>query len=544
MWEIGWRDRIWSELDQPFDLIVIGGGITGAGILREASRAGLRTLLVEARDFASGTSSRSSKLVHGGLRYLKNAQFKLTMESVRERQRLHKEGPGLIAPLGFLFTSFRGDFTPGWVFGAGLIFYDLLASRWDHEYEPPEQILRDIPFLNRQKILGGHHYYDAQTDDARLVIRVIREGAITGGIALNYAQAIDLLKCQDGSVAGIVLQDLDPNAHGRTCEVRSKVTINATGVWADSLRARIGGSHRLRKLRGSHLVFTRDRLPLHEAISFLHPRDQRPLFAFPWEGVTLLGTTDVDHSLCNDEIETDPGISSEELEYLLEASDFAFPDLRLTEPDILSTFSGIRSVVDTGKKDPSKESREFILWNEHGLLTITGGKLTTFRLMAHQALHAVQSWLPGAPKFDSNLRVLDDVEGESVLSYGLPSKTELRLLGRYGNDAPRLLSHAKPDELTKITPEQLPIWAELRWAARDEGIVHLDDLLLRRLRIGLTLPCGGIDQLKTIQSIVQPELQWDEHRWTDEVDRYIRIIQHSYSLPSRSDIVSAVKIPM
>src|SRR5512134_1381266 len=186
MWTQGWRERLWSELDRSWDLIVIGGGITGAGILREAVRAGLRALLVEGHDFASGTSSRSSKLVHGGFRYLKNGQIKLTLESVRERERLLKEGRGLVNPLGFLLANYHGDAIPGWVFGAGLVFYDLLAFQWGHRRYDAYDMHDLCPPLAQEGLTGGYRYFDAQTDDARLVLRLIQESVGGGGAALNY----------------------------------------------------------------------------------------------------------------------------------------------------------------------------------------------------------------------------------------------------------------------------------------------------------------------------------------------------------------------
>jgi glycerol-3-phosphate dehydrogenase len=194
MWHRNWREPIWSNLAQPWDLIVIGGGITGAGILREASRAGLKTLLVEGHDFASGTSSRSSKMVHGGLRYLRNAQIRLTVDSVHERERLLCEGRGLIEPLSFLLAGYRGDRPPAWVFGMGLMVYDVLGRRWAHHHYDAPQLQELCPHLTGRDLTGGYQYHDAQTDDARLVLRVIREAVRDGGTALNYACVEGLLR--------------------------------------------------------------------------------------------------------------------------------------------------------------------------------------------------------------------------------------------------------------------------------------------------------------------------------------------------------------
>ncbi|OGO13667.1 MAG: hypothetical protein A2Y93_05150 [Chloroflexi bacterium RBG_13_68_17] len=527
MWERGWRERMWSELNQPWDLIVIGGGITGAGILREATRAGLRALLLEANDFAAGTSSRSGKLVHGGLRYLRNAQIKLTLDSVRERERLLREGRGLVSPLGQLMVSFSNDRIPEWVFGVGLVLYDLLALKWGHRHYSPAGLRELCPQLGTSNLTGGYRFFDAQTDDARLVLRIVREAVRDGGAALNYARVEGLLRRGDGQVAGVAVRDRTPEGLGRTAELVAPVVISATGAWADEMRAHVGGPPRLRRLRGSHLFLPVERLPLTRAVCLLHPDDGRPVYVFPWEGVIIAGTTDVDHG---HDLEIDPHIQGDEAEYLLAFLQHAFPGQGLRMTDVRSTQAGIRSVVDTGKADPSKESREFVLWNENGLLTVTGGKLTTFRLMAHQALHKARPRLPGHARLHSRHRVLDVPPSERCLGAALDAGQCLRLVGRYGADTPALAAAARPGEFERIGDSLTP-WAELRWGARDEAVVHLDDLLLRRTRLGLALPQGGQPWLTQMRGIVQPELAWTDARWAQEVDAYIRLWNACYSPP-------------
>lgn len=539
MWTQGWRDRIWSILAVPdapqhiWDLVIIGGGITGAGLLREAQRLGLRALLVEARDFASGTSSRSSKLVHGGFRYLRNGQIRLVLESVQERERLLKEGRGLINPLGFLLVNYRGDRIPATVFGLGLVAYDLLALKWGHRHYDALDIHELCPLLSTHNLLGGFRYFDAQTDDARLVLRVLEEAVQdggarhTGGAALNYARVQALLRRSSGQVCGVVLQDLAPGTHGRTAEVQARVVINATGAWADELRGMLGARQRLRRLRGSHLALPFTRLPLSRAVSFLHPRDGRPIFTFPWEGVCLVGTTDVDHAAS---LEAEPAISPEETEYLLTAVQWLFPDQQLTLADIRSTWAGVRPVIHTGKADPSRESREFVLWDEDGLLTLTGGKLTTFRLMAHKALQVAQQRLPQRIKMNVQERVLNEPPAIQELPEQLTPTARLRLAGRYGKAAIPLLAAAGPGE-TETVADTTTLWAELRWAARAGGVVHLDDLLLRRVRLGLLLPHGGQEFLPRIRQVVQAELGWDDLRWRQEADQYLALCKRCYDLP-------------
>ena len=531
MWGKGWRDEIWSRLDQPWDVLVVGGGITGAGILREATRLGLRALLVERRDFGWGTSSRSSKLVHGGLRYLKEGNVRLTRASVHERERLLQDGPGLIDPLGFLLATYEGDRPGRWTYSAGLSVYDLLALQWSHRHYSAQDFQMLAPHITQVGLTGGFRYGDAQTDDARLVLRVIREAVADGGVALNYVAAEEVLREKvqgTESVAGIRLQD---QVGDRTAAVYSKVVINATGAWADRLRGQVGAPERIRPLRGSHLIFPAWRLPVAQAVSFLHPVDRRAVFIFPWEGITLVGTTDVDH---DQPLDDEPGIGPAEVAYLMAAVEAEFPSLRLTLDDVISTFAGVRPVISSGQVDPSKESRDHVVWDEGGLLTVTGGKLTTFRVIALDALKAVRHRLPDLPPLDDRMPVLNTVDVELVPDQ-MDRAVRTRLVGRYGADAPALVAAAQPGEMEPI-PGTQTLWAELRWAARSEAVVHLDDLLLRRVRLGHLLPGGGESLLPAIRAICQPELGWGDAHWETEQAAYLALWRSAYSLPDRAEI--------
>lgn len=529
MWTQEWRHRIWSGLNRSWDIVIIGGGITGAGILREAARAGLHVLLLEKGDFASGTSGHSSKLVHGGLRYLRNGQLKTTVASVHEREKLLREGRGLVTPLGFLFVNFEGDRTPTWAVGLGLAFYDLLGLKWGHKHYDPAGLRKLAPHITTDGLLGGYRYFDAQTDDARLVLRVIQEGVRDGGVALNYARVEKLLTGSDGRVCGVAFSDQAPECDGQQAEIQAQVVINASGTSADIFRGQVGAAPRLRYLRGSHLIFGSDRFPVSRAVSFSHPVDLRPVYALPWEGVTIFGTTDVDHQ---DGPEVEPSISPAEVDYLMVAISYAFPSLQLAHQDIQATMSGIRSVIGTGKADPSDESREHVLWNEKGLLTVAGGKLTTFRVMALEALRSIRRQLPNRPRFRSQ-RVLDK-PGQIDQEVPLDPLTCSRLVGRYGVDTSRLLAAARSGELEAIGGANRggSLWAEVRWAARAEGVVHLEDLLLRRVRLGLILPEGGLPWIDRIRAIVQEECSWDDERWEREMLDYCRVLREYYSLPA------------
>jgi glycerol-3-phosphate dehydrogenase len=541
LWCDGWRDRILSTLSKPqdpqdsWDIIVIGGGITGAGILREAARLGLRVILVEQRDFAWGTSSRSSKLVHGGLRYLKDGHFLLTRASVQERERLLEDGPGLIDPLGILLTIYKGDEPGRWMFEAGLTIYDLLALQWGHRYYSAQDFQMLAPHIASEDLEGGFRYGDAQTDDARLVLRVIQEAVADGGVAINYIQARELIKKGDW-VTGVGLVDC---LNGYQLEAYAKVVINATGAWADLLRAQVAAAPRIRPLRGSHLFFPAWRLPVAQSVSFLHPIDKRPVFIFPWEGATIVGTTDQDFL---GSLEEEPTISPEEVAYLMAAIESQFPSLEISLEDVGATIAGIRPVIGSGKVNPSQESRDHVVWDECGLLTVTGGKLTTFRLIALDVLRAIRHRLPEIPPIQGDFPVLNPVEIDLSIHGSLSRELVRRLYGRYGVVARQMIDNADPSELVPV-PGTRTLWVELRWAARCEGVCHLDDLLLRRVRLGLLLPEGGESFLPRIRTICQSELGWDDARWDSEVKAYLILWRSHYYLPD-FDSIPPWKIPL
>jgi glycerol-3-phosphate dehydrogenase len=523
MWNSLSRELTWQSIGGPWDVLIIGGGITGAGILREATRCGLHALLVEGRDFAWGTSSRSSKLVHGGFRYLKEGKFQLTRHSVHEREHLLHEGPGLIDPLGFLLTIYKGDFPGRLTYAMGLTVYDLLALRWDHNYYSPQDFRLLAPHISLDDLQGGFRFGDAQTDDARLTLRVIREAVAEGAAAINYVRAQRLVM-EEGEAKGAELTD---ELTGRHAQAYASLVVNATGAWADHLRQQAGGSPRIRPLRGSHLIFPTWRLPVAQAVSFLHPFDHRPVFIFPWEGVTLVGTTDVDQT---ESLDLEPRISPDEVSYLMAAVEYQFPSLAITLEDVISTYAGVRPVIGCGKVNPSDESREHVIWEEGGLLTVTGGKLTTFRLIALDVLRAARPRFPGMSEPDHDMPVLNQIDLELPGCDDLSGECRRRLLGHYGAEALEVVVAAQPGELEAI-PGTNCLWVELRWGVRAEAVCHLDDLLLRRTRLGLLLPHGGESIFPMVKQICTQELGWSEARWQQEQADYQTLLSKSYSLP-------------
>jgi glycerol-3-phosphate dehydrogenase len=498
-----------STLPSSFDAIVIGGGISGAGILREAVRTGAKVLLVEQNDFASGTSSASSKLVHGGLRYLKNGQWRLTLESVRERQRLLREAPGLVEAQPFLMPLYRGTKPGRFTMRLGLWLYDRMAGTSVSGWLPPLPLLKIEPNLRQPDLLGAVHYEDARTDDARLVQRLIGDAVKAGAVALNYVRAD--VQMSGSKVTGVRLSD---TVTGQTCDISSKIVINASGAWAGDLPGAPEGSPKLRPLRGSHFVFSRAKLPVQKAVSWLHPKDQRPIFAYPWEGAVVYGTTDLDHDASQDH----PRMTQQEAVYLLDGLAYQFPALQLKASDAISTYSGVRPIVASGKDDPSAESRESAMWSSPGLVNITGGKLTTFRVTAREVLQEASKQVsllaPGKdqPVFES-----------------ASSAQHQRLFGRLGPAvASVLLTSASSAELDLIADSPYS-WAELRWSARCEQVQKLDDLLLRRTRIGLVVKDGGREILPRVKEICMTELAWDEARWNAEAARYLEIWQRNHA---------------
>ena len=513
-----------EDIENNYDLVIIGGGITGAGILREAAGAGLKTLLVEKNDFAWGSSSRSSKMVHGGLRYLRQGKFSLTRDSVHERDRLMAEVPGLVEPLDFLWPIFKGRTREKRAMKIGLFLYDLIARRKDRKYFDASHIVRMVPSIKTERLECGYGFTDAQVDDARLVLRLIMESKAWGGKAVNYVRAVAIERNGKGSVAGIVVRDTED---GQEKIIHTPLVINATGFQAEAMHPSPYPNLHLRPLRGSHLVFPLSRLPISQAISFLHPEDKRPIFAVPWEGITMVGTTDLDH---RQDFESEPFMEKAEAKYLIAGIHTMFPDQGITLEDCTTTWSGVRSVLSSSPKPPSRESREHGVWADRGLVTVTGGKLTTFRVLAHDALKSAAPFISKKIKLTTGEPVFSPVPGKLEDDSGLDPQVWRRLLGRYGNGAKELAAQADKKDLELISGTKT-LFAEIPFAARTENIRHLTDLLLRRVRMGVILKNGGIEHLARIRRLCEPILPWDEKRWVREIQMYLATWQKAHSVP-------------
>lgn len=536
-WTSAWREQVLPTLaKQNWDLIVVGGGIIGAGIIREAARRGWRCLLLEQRDFAWGTSSRSSKMVHGGLRYLIQGEFALTRDSVRERQRLLAGAPGLVEPMLYLYPHYRGEFPGRWLFAGVLYLYDRFAGQSLHQFYPAREVVAMMPSLQQDHLIGASQFQDAVTDDAGLVMHVLAEARALGACIVNNVQVLRPVYGADshGSaeaaerrIIGVQIKD---KLSGQQWQLSSGAVAQATGVWTDAT-VLSGQRQYIRPLRGSHLLISGERLPVQQALSFKHPQDQRLMFIYPWQGATVVGTTDIDH---HGDANQEAFISQSELDYLLAGCAKVFPSAQITQNDVMSTWSGVRPIVAKKRKGahkPSEESREHVLWIEPGRVSIAGGKLTTFHLLALEVLQACTEF-NGRSMQETSLETQSAAQNmpDNCLA-DLSEDIQRRLYGRYRAN---WLSFCKVFQ--QVGSEQIShtqiFWAELAYACEHELVMHLDDLLLRRTHLGLLVEQGAAALLDQVRVLCQPRLGWNEQHWLQEQQRYLAIYQQFYSVPN------------
>lgn len=525
-WQLSGREALINDIQSAgkWDMIVIGGGITGAGVAREAARQGLRVLVLEQRDFSWGTSSRSSKMVHGGLRYLASGNFRLTSHSVKERERLLNEAPGLVELLPYQWAHYKGQFPTPFVFNALLAFYDKFAGRRYRHYLAKEESQYQIPALKLDGLVGTTRFADAVTDDSRLVVRVLKEAVEDGAVVLNYAKVESVYQSESRvDTVRVMLED------GQAFNANADVIVSATGAWADRFRKALGEEAKIRPLRGSHLVVPSWRFPISQSLTLKHPTDGRSMFIYPWEGMTVVGTTDLD----NPDLDMiEPHIHQQEVDYLLDAANALFPSIRLTESDVVSTFAGVRPIVSSGTLNPSAEKRDHSIWDDNGLITVSGGKLTTFRLIALDVLKAARAYIPSLDYRDHDQSIFKPVDTMPNALSDLAKEWQRRLMGFYGHDIESLAQCAEQDGWA-LVPGTKTYWAQLRHAVRNEMVVHLDDALLRRTRIGLFYREGGESIKGHIAQLCQEELGWTDAQFEGEWQRYKTIWNQFYSLPKQ-----------
>jgi len=520
---------------EPVDVLVIGGGITGAGIARDAALRGFRTAVVDKGDFANGTSSHSSRLIHGGLRYLEQYEFHLVREASRERRVLLNVAPHLVHPLAFVLPSYRGARVPAWRLRAGLWLYDLLAGFRNvrlHRWLGRKGTLRLEPGLRDTDLQGAALYFDAQTDDARLTLATMRAAAQAGALVASHADVTALLK-PDGRIRGAAVRDV---LSGQEYGVRALVVVNATGPWADQLRRLEAPDAEplLRLTKGAHVAVPRQRLGHVRAMTLTSPLDGRVMFVLPWGDLSYIGTTDTDEDTSPDDVRA----TGEDAIYLLRSANWFFPTARLSPRDVVATWAGLRPLLRAGALDvaPSATSREHrVVEGPGGLLTIAGGKLTTYRLMARDVVDRVAARLhaldgrPRAPRAPTDRLPLPggetaDLEGlvKAATQRGARESTARYLVGAYGSEAAAVLNLVERDRALgqPIVAGRPEVWAEVTHAVEREMALRLSDVLIRRLHLFYATRDQGVSAAGAVADRMAAALGWDATRRDAELSDY------------------------
>lgn len=527
---------------EAFDVLVVGGGITGCGIARDAALRGLRVALVEKDDFASGTSSRSSRLVHGGLRYLEHGYLHLVFEASAERRRLLRLAPHLVRPLEFLWPVYAGARVPRWKLQAGLALYDALAlfrNVGTHRRLTAHQVEAHEPALRRDGLLGGARYFDASTDDARLTLANALGADEAGAVVVNHA-AVRELVTHEGVVRGARIWDALGNA---TLDVRASIIVNAAGPWSDQLRRLDDGAEvqkaALRGSKGVHIAVPRDRIENHGALTLLSPNDGRVMFVLPGNGQTIVGTTDTFTDAAPDEVRA----SEADVAYLLDAANTFFPAARLGRADVISAWAGIRPLIAGGAPggDPADASREHaIATSAHGVVSITGGKLTTYRVMAAQVVDAAVARLdhPGprrSPTRDTplpggDLAFIEEAIAAAGRATGDPELAR-HLVHAHGSRwtavADEIASPRGAERIVGGLPYRM---GEIRYAVKREMALTLADLLIRRTHVAFQTRDHGLESAQRVAQAVADLLRWDDSAVGRAIDAYAADVRRIFSI--------------
>jgi glycerol-3-phosphate dehydrogenase len=511
---------------ETFDVVVIGGGATGAGVALDAAARGLRVALVEKRDFASGTSSRSSKLIHGGLRYLERFEFALVREGLQERARLRRNAPHLSRPLPFLIpvyaTAGRSPLGNRKLkLRAGLTLYDWLAGRQEfarHAWLRPPQALALAPHLAADGLRGAFVYYDGLTDDARLVIEIIKAAAARGAVVANYVAACGLA-AREGRTSSVEVADA---LGGERLTIAARIVINATGVWADEIRrlSDPAAPRTLRPSKGIHVVLPAERLNNRTAVLIPALGEQRFLFVIPWQNRTVIGTTDSDYAGDLN----DPRATAEEVRRVVESAAHGFPGANVTASDVISSFAGLRPLAGGAGATKELSRREVIIESPAGLISIIGGKLTAWRAMAEHAVDLAVKRLAARAGAQTRLaqsrtteialagsaRLTSDVAAEAARlagEFNVPRETAEHLLESYGGNTVAVLELTRQREAWKrrLIADLPHIEAEAVYAARYEMAVTVEDVLARRTRLSLLGRDGGASCVAHITELLAEE---------------------------------------
>ena len=548
MWQSGTVHRFRREdslrrlADEHFDVLVVGGGVTGAGVALDAASRGLKTALVEKGDFASGTSSKSSKLIHGGLRYLQQREFRLVYENLAERQRLLENAPHLVSPLPFLIPLFgrHGVVSKSVArsYSVALWLYDVtggLRIGARHQRVTKAQALAHLPTLNTDRLVAGFLYFDARADDARLTLTLARTAAIEyGAVVANYTTVVGLTADDHGVTDGALVRP-DPSDAAGEFAIKARVVVNATGVWADDVRAFDEGAHprSIRPAKGIHVSVPAQRLPCDIAAVIPVPQDRRAIFVVPWPDTDLvyLGTTDTDYQGPLD----DPSCTPEDVDYLLDAANNV-TTAQLTRADVVGVWAGLRPLLvppDEGGRVSERTAdlsrRHTVRTSARGVVTVTGGKLTTYRKMAQDTVDAVVQQLGESPKsrrcVTKSLRLLGATS--ATRDPVTMARPHARLMSRYGTDSSAVLALAddRPELLEPVIAGLPYTGAEMVYAAREEMAQTLTDILARRTRSVIERAHPTMAAAHAAADLVAAELGWDEQHAAEQANDFIEACQ-------------------
>jgi glycerol-3-phosphate dehydrogenase len=540
------REDMWNSIPEEADLVVVGAGVTGAGIARDAARRGLRVVLLEQNDIAYGTSSRSSKLIHGGLRYLETYEFSLVFESVSERRIVMDLAPHLVNPMAFLFPVYQGSRKSLRMISAGMWLYDGLAlfrSPKRHRTLNPSEVAKEEPLLKQEGLQGAPLYYDCSTDDARLTLETIIDATQNGAVVATWARVDALVKNDQGRIAGVVVKNA---RDGSLKEVNAHAVINATGPWTDEVLAMSGPrkGKLLRPTKGVHIVVDREKLPVEHAVVLFHPDDNRVLFALPWGDRTYVGTTDTDY----DGVPGEEAATLEDIDYLIAAPNHSFPTSQITRGDVVSTWAGLRPLIapepEVGEMAESQVSREHqIVIGEDGLITIAGGKLTTYRKMAQECVDVAVNLLtlsgklpedlqsgettkvplPGGvgwPEDDDHAKVA--VELAEVCDCDISAAVARHLVDTYGMRAWELakMCAADPSLTEPIVPGRIEIMAQVDFGVKEELAASVSDVMTRRTQIFFRDFEQGLGSVEKVATRMAHLIGWSDEEKQKSVDEY------------------------
>ena len=512
---------------KEFDILIVGGGITGAGIARDASRRGLTVGLIEMSDFSSGTSSRSSKLVHGGLRYLENLEFGLVFEALSERAKLFSMAPHLVHPLRFVLPLYKGQRVGMFKMGLGMWLYDIL-SLFDapemHKKLSPRNVAKEVFGIKTKDLAGAYEYSDAYMDDDRLVHETLRSANESGAVSASYVKALGA-EIVDKKIKSISCKDLES---GETFNVIAKNYISSVGPWTDDFGDAVLDSwkNKMRPSKGIHITFKKEDFPIKKAVVMPSDNEKRIIFAIPRHEMVVVGTTDTDFKDNPSQVSS----KKEDIDYVLQIIRDYFPSINVEEKDIIASYSGVRPLVKDGSASESSTSRDHVIWNELPNLTfVAGGKYTTYRNMAEEAVDYVLNRWPSKdkaslrhPHTDKPLnknavhRVFEEKErhiAEMLLQSKLKRQDLETLFLRHGLEAKEII---KLEKTMKPSAEALLWRLEALWSIKTAMCFHLLDFYLRRVPIFLSEEDHGLSYLDVIGEIFKVELGWSESQLETE----------------------------